>query len=286
MTIDYDKLMRYRIPEIEQTWTARDTMLYALGIGLGADPVDGNQLKFVYEKGIEAFPTMLAVICAPYLWLRDANIGMSGKSLQGGQSFILHGQIPAEGRFVAQPEVVRVVDKGPGKGMLVLTERKIYNKATGDLICTASTTTFCRGDGGFGGPTKPLKAPHPIPQRAPDITCDLAISSQAGLIYRLSGDYNPLHAEPAAARKGGFERPILHGLCAFGMTGHAILRTCCGYEAGRLKGMEVRFSAPVYPGEVMRTQIWKEEGGVSFRALAPDRGNVVVIDNGCASLAA
>lgn len=193
---------------------------------------------------------------------------------------MIHGPIPVKATFVAQPKVVSIVDKGPGKGMLVVTDRNIYNKATGDLICSASTTTVCRGDGGFGGPSGPLKTPHAIPDRPSDITCDLYILPQAGLIYRLSGDYNPLHVDPEAAHKGDFKRPILHGLCGLGIAAHAILKTCCDYQATRLKGMAVRFSAPVYPGETLRTEIWRENDSLSFRALVPDRDNKVVLNNG------
>jgi len=284
MAVDYEKLMQYRIPELEQTWTKRDTILYALGLGLGADPMDQDQLKFVQPRGLQALPTMPAIMCVPYQWLKSAGVGMSGNSLHGEQTFVIHRPIPVEGTFVAQPRVVQVVDKGAGGGMLVVTEREIREKASGDVICTASTTTFCRGDGGFGGPTIPLKEPHRLPDRAPDIVVDQHILPQAAFIYALSGDPNPLHVDPEAARKAGFTRPILHGLCAFGMAGYAILKHCCGHDSARLRSMTVRFAAPLYPDETLRTEIWLGEGEVSWRAILPNHENKVVLNNGHACI--
>ena len=149
---------------------------------------------------------------------------------------------------------------------------------------TDDALTFCRADGGFGGPSGPVKEPHPIPQTAPHHVCDLPTLPQAALIYRLSGDYNPLHADPAYAQKAGFRMPILHGRCTFSIAGHAILRTCCGYDAARFKSMAGRFSAPVYPGETIRTEMWRDGATVSFRARVVER-DIVVLDNGLAELA-
>jgi acyl dehydratase len=279
--------MAYRIPALEQGWTRRDTMLYALGLGLGADPMDERELKFVQERGLVALPTMAQILCVPYQWLKSADVGMSGNSLHGEQHFTLHRPVPVEGSFIARPRVTRVVDKGAGSGMLVVTERDICDQASGEAICTVSTTTFCRGDGGFDGPTEPLPQPHQLPGRAPDIVHDQHILPQAAFIYALSGDPNPLHVDPQAARKAGFDRPILHGLCALGMSGVAILRHCCGFEPARLKSMAVRFAAPVYPDETLRTEIWvgDKPGEVSWRAVLPGRGNKVVLNNGHAVIA-
>lgn len=285
MPIDYEKLMNYRIPEVEQTWTTRDTMLYALGVGLGADPTDVSQLRFVYEKDLQALPTMATVMCTAHGWLRRSNSGMSGRSVAGEHGFTIHKQLPVEGTFVGNTRVTAVVDKGPGRGALIMTERKVYDRSTGDLLCMHAATSFCRGDGGFGGPAGPVTTPHPIPQRMPDFVCDLGILPQAGLIYRLSGDRNPLHADPEAAREAGFPRSILHGLCTMGVAGHAILKSCCNYDPSRVKSMEVRFSAPVYPGESLRTEIWLHGTVLSFRAVVPARENKVVLDSGRAEIA-
>ncbi len=176
-----------------------------------------------------------------------------------------------------------MIDKGEGKGALVYSERKVTDKASGELLATLTQTTFCRADGGFGGPPREAPAPHPLPERAPDLVCDLPTRPEMALIYRLSGDVNPLHAEPEFAKAAGFPRPILHGLATFGVAGHALLKSVCGYDPARLAAMAGRFSAPVYPGETIRTEIWRDGKVVSFRARVLER-DVVAINNGRAEI--
>ena len=172
---------------------------------------------------------------------------------------------------------------------MVYSEREITGKASGEPIATLYQTTFCRGDGGFGGPPREAPEPHALPERAPDVTCDLPTRPEMALIYRLSGDVNPLHAEPEFAKAAGFPRPILHGLATFGVAGHALLKTLCGYDPGKITAMKGRFSAPVYPGETIRTEMWRDnnKGGavVSFRARVIER-DVIAINNGRAELKA
>ena len=157
----------------------------------------------------------------------------------------------------------------------------IIDAANGETLAKVSMSTFCRGDGGFGGENKPGPTPAAIPEREPDHVCDLATLPRQALIYRLSGDYNPLHADPKVARAAGFERPILHGLATYGLAARAILKTLLDYNASRLTGLDVRFSAPVYPGETVRFDIWREGDGARFRASVAER-QVVVLDNGTA----
>lgn len=284
MPIDYDKLISWKIPEVEQELTKRDTMLYALGVGLGADPCDSDQLKFVYEQNLEALPSMAIVLGYPGPWHANTGTGITRSHVvHGEQGFTIHKPLPVEGTVLGLTKVTGVLDKGKDKGALVLTECTVRDKATGDTICTLMSTTFCRADGGFGGPSGPAKPQHPIPATPPDATCDLPTMPQAALIYRLSGDYNPLHADPAYAQKAGFKMPILHGRCTFGVAGHALLKTCCGYDPARFRSMEGRFSSPVYPGETIRTEMWRDGNVVSFRSTVPARG-VTVINNGRAEI--
>jgi len=268
-----------------QHLTVRDTMLYALGLGLGADPLDEKQLRFVYEKDLQALPTMAVVLAAPHAWLKKSGTGFGTKSVHGEQTLEIHKPLPVEGELVGVPKLASVVDKGADKGAVIATERKVYDRKTGDHLCTLVQTTFARGDGGFGGPTGPVRAPHAIPETPAQLVCDLPIAPQAALIYRLSGDYNPLHADPQHAKDVGFPKPILHGLCTLGMAGHALLRTCCDYDPKRLTRMEVRFSAPVYPGETLRTEMWRNGNVISFRCLAAEREKVV-LSNGRAEISA
>jgi acyl dehydratase len=285
MPIDYEKLINWKIPEVEQRLTRRDTMLYALGVGLGADPCDENQLRFVYEENLVALPTMAIVLGSPGPWHHKSETGITGSHvLHGEQGFVIERELPVEGTLVSLTEVTDVIDKGKDKGALVMTRCTVREKESRDIFCTLSSTSFCRADGGFGGPSGPVKKPHPIPERRPDFTCDLPTLPQAALIYRLSGDYNPLHADPAYAKKAGFRMPILHGRCTFSVAGHALLKACCDYAAAKLKSMEGRFSSPVYPGETIRTEMWLDGGIVSFRSTVPAR-EVTVLNNGRAEIA-
>jgi acyl dehydratase len=284
MAIDYQRLKNLAIPEVEQVYTSKDTILYALGLGFGADPVDSHQLKFVYEDGLKALPTM-PVVLAP-LARAGVDLGINRKLVvHGEQGLTLHRPVPTAGTVISRTYLDEIVDKGAGKGALLLFRREVVDKETGELIASITSTTFARGDGGFGGPTGPTRFVHELPSRAPDLSGDIATLPQAALIYRLSGDYNPLHADPAFAKAGGFPRPILHGLCTYGVAGHALLRLVCDYDPTRLKRMDVRFSAPVYPGETIRTEIWREGAGrFAFRCRVVER-DVIAINNGLAEVA-
>ena len=292
MPIDYAQLKSRHFAEIEQRYTEKDSMLYALGVGYGCDPTDERQLAFVYEKGLRAAPTMAVVLAYPGFWVKEPDSGIDWvRVLHGEQSIVLHRPIPPAGTAIGRTRIKALIDKGKDKGALLVQERKVYD-ASGELLATIDSLSFCRGDGGFseapgngpkGGDPAP-SAPLPTPEGAPEIVCDLPTAPQAALIYRLSGDFNPLHADPAVAHAANFERPILHGLATYGVAGHAILRSCCDYDPARLKSLSVRFSAPVYPGETLRTEMWRDGAAVRFRARALER-DVVVLSHGRAELA-
>ena len=284
MPLNYERLKNWKIEGLAHRYTANDSILYALGIGLGQDPLDDQQLRFVYEKELLTLPTMATILGYPWGWLYKAEAGVTrAKLVHAEQGIRIFKPIPPEGELVGNTEVTHIVDKGKEKGALIYSERKVYEKNSGDLVFSASATTFCRADGGFDGPTSQSKPMQQIPDRAPDFVCDLATLPQAALIYRLSGDRNPLHIEPAVGRAAGFSGPILHGLCTFGVAGHAILKTLCNYDPTKLVAIDARFSAPVYPGEVIRTEIWRDGEKVSFRALVPAR-DAVVLNNGIAEI--
>jgi acyl dehydratase len=284
MTIVYVKLMALDIPAAEHTYTAKDCMLYALGVGLGHDPMNQDELPFVYEKNLKVLPTMAAVLGYVGFWARDRDTGIDWvRIVNGEQGVTLHRPLAGQGTVIGRQRIVEVVDKGAGKGALVFSERKVTDKATGDLIATVTQTTFCRADGGFGGPPRATPEPHPIPSRGPDAVCDLGTRPEAALIYRLTGDRNPLHAEPAIARQAGYPRPIMHGLGNFGVAGHAVLKTLCDYDPNRLVSFACRFSAPVFPGETIRTEMWRDGAVVSFRSRVVER-DVVAINNGRAEV--
>jgi acyl dehydratase len=275
MAIVYDKLMALDVPPKEQTYAAKDCILYALGIGFGHDPMNEDELAFVYEKNLKVLPTMGTVLGHPGFWARERDTGIDWvKIVNGEQGITLHRPLAAKGTVVGQLRIVEVIDKGPGKGALVLSERKVTDKATGEPVATVTQTTFCRGDGGFGGPPRQAPEPHPTPSRAPDAVCDLNTRPEAALIYRLSGDLNPLHIDPAVAKQG---------LGNFGIAAHAVLRTFCGYDPDKLVALACRFSAPVFPGETLRTEMWRDGKIVSFRSRVAER-DVIAVNNGRAEL--
>lgn len=283
MAVVYDHLLNYPIPEVRHRYTRRDTMLYALGLGLGADPTDEQQLRYVYEDGMLAFPTYPVVLGHPGFWWKRPDTGVDWvRIVHGEQGLILHKLPPAEGEVIGRTRITHMVDKGEGKGLLVYTERTVTDAATGELLATLPGTTFLRGDGGIGGPSGPVPPVHALPDRAPDETVTLATLPQAALIYRLSGDDNPLHADPKVARAAKFERPILHGLCTMGVATHALLKAA-GYPADGIASLKLRFTSPVYPGETLATDIWRDGKVWSFRTRVPAR-DTVVLGNGRAEL--
>ena len=286
MPLDADKLMALKIPAVEHSYGPRDCMLYALGLGLGQNPLSADELAFVYEKNLKVLPTYALVQGYSAYWLRQPDLGITwSQVVHGEQGLMLHESVAPQGTVIGQTRIVDVVDKGEGRGALVYSERAISDKASGRPLATLTQTTYCRADGGFGGPKRDTPPSHALPARAPDITCDSPTRPEMALIYRLSGDVNALHADPDFAKAAGFPRPILHGLATLGIASYALLRAVCGYDPARLTAMSGRFSAPVFPGETIRTEFWRNDGVVSFRARVVER-DTVVIDNGRAQVKA
>lgn len=284
--INYDALLARKFPDDEHSYTTRDTILYALGLGLGADPLDPAHLKAVYENdpGFCALPSMVNVLASSGSWIMEPDSGITWQQLlHGEQSFTMHADLPVEGTLIGKTRIVDIIDKGEGRGALILSERTLTDKATGVKIATVGGTGFARADGGFGGPSRPANPVHTLPDTAPDTVFDHKTEPGSALIYRLSGDYNPLHIDPAAATDAGFERPILHGLCTLGVASWSITQALAGGDSTQLKHLQLRFSAPVYPGETIRTEMWGKGDEVSFRARVLER-DVVVLNNGLARL--
>ena len=283
MPLDYDTLLNWPFEEVEHSYSKRDTMLYALGLGFGSDPNDQGQLTYVYEKSLKSFPTMAVVLGHPGNWMTNPKAGINMvKVLHGEQHLTIHKDLPIEGTIVGQTKVLDVIDKGSDRGALISIQRTIYEKSTGDLLNTQIAVIFARGNGGFGGPSgKSLPRPQEIPERAPDCHEDLFIGSHAALLYRLNGDYNPLHSDPEIARSAGFDQPILHGLATYGVAARALMLSLRDGTSTRFTSFNARFSAPVFPGETLRTEMWHEPDVIIFRASVLDRG-VTVLNNGSA----
>ena len=267
-----------------QTYTDRETMLYALSVGFGADPLDARELPFVYEKELRAVPTMAAVLCHPGPRLTDPRTGATrSKTVHGEQRLRFHAPLPAAGRVVAHSRVLGVEDKGEDKGALIHVERAISNADTGEPLVTIIHTSFCRADGGFGESFGPQFTPHELPRRAPDEVIEAPTRPDAALLYRLNVDRNPLHADPDVAARAGFPRPILHGLCTYGIAARLLITRLLGHDPDRLLSLDVRFSSAVYPGETLSLECWRDGDVLSFQALVRERGKKV-LDNGHARI--
>jgi acyl dehydratase len=287
--LDYRNTRAFDSGEVRQAWNARDTIVYALGLGFGSDPLDPGQLRFVLEPDLAVMPTMAAVLASPGFWMRERrDLGIdSAKLVHGEQSLWVHGPLPPEGSVVGRTVVTRLVDKGEGKGAVIHAEKRLFDEGSGTLLAVVESVYVCRGDGGFsrGGGADEAAAPLvATPASAPSLALDFPTRPEQALVYRLSGDRNPLHTDPALARKLGFERPILHGLATWGMAGRAITAACLDNAPARLRSLRARFSAPVLPGDTLRAEIWPREHGAAFRLRALER-DVLVLTHGEATFA-
>jgi acyl dehydratase len=277
MPIAYPDILKLENKNQKFEWTQKDTMLYALGIGMGADPMDREELKYVYERDLKAAPTLASVVA----WGSGAgNIGINPVMVVDGERLItFHKPMPIAAKITADSRILGAWDKGAGKGAVVSTETVMKLADTGEPLVTLVQSLFARGDGGFGGPKDGQPEPPATPTRAPDQTVDIPTAPGQALLYRLSGDYNPLHSDPDFAERAGFPRPILHGMCTYGVTCRAVLQTYAGYDASKFKSHYARFSSPVFPGETVSVDLWKEPDAVYFEAKVKSR-NVTVIKNG------
>jgi acyl dehydratase len=265
-----------RLESVQHTYDERDVMLYALGVGCGTD-----DLQFTYERDLQVLPTF-SVICS-----FPAMLNLGG-AMQVNPAMVLHGEqridlrapIPTEGTITTTPTITAVYDKVKGAVVVVQTESV---DAKGKLLFVNTASIFVRGEGGFGGDRGPSGARNVPPDRKPDRSIAYPTLPQQALLYRLSGDRNPLHADPDFAKLGGFDRPILHGLCTYGHAGRAVLAAFCRNEPARLRTLEVRFSGVVYPGETITTDMWQVEPGKVVLTARTERGDV--LSNAAAEIA-
>lgn len=284
--MNLEALLSKQFPPLEHTVTADAAMLYALGVGEGDRPTDPRDLQYVYEGGLKVLPSMVNVISHPGGWVKEEALSIDWvKLLHGEQSFEMHRPLEVGKTYVGAYRITGVVDKGVGKGAMIFMEKTLRDTDGDHLVSTVSSTYVLRGDGGCGSTMETAPRPHALPERPADAECSLPTLERAALIYRLSGDYNPIHADPALAAKAGFEKPILHGLCTLGIATRAVLRTYCDGAPERLRSLRLRFSAPVYPGETVVTEFWRDGDVVSFRSKVAER-DLLVLNNGRAEIAA
>ncbi|WP_428249572.1 MaoC/PaaZ C-terminal domain-containing protein [Ferrovibrio sp.] len=277
------ELRRYEFSPIEQSYSFKDAILYALS--LGYDGACDEERRFVTENDQCVVPTFCNVLCHPGFWLRDVpQLGFDWRRvLHGEQMLRILRPLPVAAAIRAQHRIIAVEDRKE-KGAVVYLEKTIELAASGEPLATARWTIFARGDGGAGGFGALPVSPAPLIAGEPEQAVEIAISPRAALLYRLSGDMNPIHADPEAARQAGFDRPILHGLCTMGIACRAILQAYCGSDPSRLKSMFVRFSQPVFPGETVRVEFFREDTVLRFRVLVQAR-QAIVLDRGSAEIA-
>lgn len=277
MLLSYEELLAYDIPAVAQEYTVRDTQLYALSVGVGQDPLDVNALQYVDEQyGPKVLPSLAVVLGYPGFWLKTPGIGADTvRLLHGEQGVELIEPLPAHGHVSGKTRVTEAVDKGE-KGLLLYSEKALTDLTTGRLLARTYATHFLRGDGGMAGAPTQARPVHQMPASPPNAILRANTRPEQALLYRLNGDYNPLHSDPEIARQAGYERPILHGLCTYGVITQVLQRYLDSKGKGSLKRLSLRFSAAVLPGETLEVAIW-DDG--SIRASVLERG-VVVADNG------
>lgn len=282
MPIDYDALKTTAQSDQPLQYTKKDTMLYAIGVGFCSDPLDQRESPYVVEtRTLRTVPSMASML-VPGNLLDDCGWDAS-KVLHGEQRLELYRPLPPAAKLLANHRVVAAYDRGASRGAKIIVESEARLAHDDTALFSVGSTLIARGDGDFGGPSGAGPLPHKIPKREPDLSCNLPTRPDQALIFRLSGDYNPLHADPAYARHAGFDAPILHGRCTYGIACHAILKTICDYDFTLISGFDVRFSSAVYPGDTITTDMWQDRNIISFRCRV-DARDVIVIDNGKCTL--
>ncbi len=278
--MNVDKVLNFNFGENRITYSARDVMLYALGLGLGRD-----DLRYVYEKDLVVLPSFAMVAGHPGGWIATPGLDVDYvRLLHAEQRMQVLRPFAPEGRIVARYRVTGIVDKGPGKGAIVYVEKTVHDEDDDAVIARVISGLFCRSEGGTGDHGEKPVSPAPLPDRAPDRSVSRHVDERAALIYRLSGDYNPLHADPDVAAQAGYDVPILHGLCTMGVAGHVLLEEVAGGDPARFGGYDCRFTRPVFPGETLRTDLWLDPGGARYCVTAQERGERV-LDRGTFQLA-
>ena len=274
MPINYDEIMSMTSENVEISYSDKDSILYSLGVGLGNDPMNMAELKYVYENSQVALPSMATNFQYHSPLLLKANINFI-LVVHGEQKLSFTNPLPVSGDFISNAKVIGCYDKGADKGAVIDVETTIKLKKNNTEICKLVSTTFARGDGGFGGPESP-KSEIFRPEGDPDFVHEIKTKPDQALIFRLSGDFNPLHSDPNFAKTAGFEKPILHGMCTYGIACRSLVESVCDGDAKRLKKFDCRFSSPVYPGETIVTEMWKNDSKVYYQSKVKERDKIVI----------
>lgn len=275
MSLDPDLILNLPMPARQVRYSDRDVMLYALAVGANA-----AELGFVYEAGLQVIPSYAQMLGFDDSWLKPAGIDLA-RVVHGGLDIRFHGVFAGEGEVEVQSRLVGLTDKGEGRGAIVNQETRLIQ--AGKPVSTSLSSLFLRGGGGFGG-TRGVEAEQfRMPDSAPDAAIEVPTAANQAVLFRLLGDRNPLHVDPASARAAGFDAPILHGASTFGLACLTVIRRFCAGNPARLERFASRFTGPIYPGETLIFSFWPRDAGVMFRARTKERGTPV-LDGGYAAL--
>jgi len=277
-------LQSFRIPAVRHAYARKDAILYALGLGYGEDPLDPAQLRYVYEDGLAVVPSFCAVLAHPGFWVKDPILEIDWRRLlHVEQRLEIHRALAPEGCVEGRYRIAGVEDRGPDRGAVVRLEKQLVDPADDTSLATVTSLYLLRGDGGQGGFGEMSPTLGTLPERGADRVAELPTLPQMALLYRLSGDWNPIHADPQIARQAGFDRPILQGLCTLGIATRALVATYAARAPERLAALCVRFTRPAYPGDTIRTEFFEDGDEIRFRSIAVER-NEIVLDRGSATL--
>ena len=269
-----------RLAAGETAYHSADTILYALSLGFGDDPLDARQLHFVYEERLETLPTLPLVLGWQGLWMPGTEHTLdTTRMLHAEERLELHRRLPPAGIVRDEVWLDAVSDRGATRGAFVHARKELYSENDGLHLATVRSNVLARGDGGGGSGGTPPEALTATPERAPDAVTTRRTLPRQALLYRLNGDTNPVHAAPAAAAVAGFERPLLHGRCTLGLALHEIMAQCLDYAPDAITAVQVRFAAPFFPGETLRVRIWRSPHTLAFDADCVER-NVTVLSHG------
>lgn len=279
MPIDPDVAIGAELDELAFEWMPSDVLLYHLALGAGARPADPRELRYTYERDLRVLPTFATVAAnlriyePPAVSFPGIEIDLA-KVVHGTQAVTVHRPIPVEGKAVARTRIVDVLDKG--KAAVIVNETSVVS-TDGSPLWTARSSIFARGEGGFGG-SRGTSERVELPDREPDVVIDTPTLPQQALIYRLCGDRNPLHIDPEFARSAGFDQPILHGLCTYGVVAKAVTDAVLDADVTRVGSFSARFAGIVVPGETLRTRVWDEDGRLLVATTAVERDAPLLAD--------
>ncbi|MGV0626259.1 MaoC/PaaZ C-terminal domain-containing protein [Mycolicibacter minnesotensis] len=280
MAIDLDVALGAEFGQVEFSWTSTNVQLYNLALGAGSDPMDPRELSYVVDGTPQVLPTF-GCVAASFNEVNPPKVSWPGieidlaKILHASEKVTVPAPLPPSGSARSVSRIVEVWDKG--KAAVVVLETSV-TATDGTPLWTQQRSIFARGEGGFGGERGPSTSSE-LPDRAPDLQIDIPVSPQQALLYRLCGDRNPLHSDPEFAAGAGFDRPILHGLCTYGMTCKAAVDAALDGDAGAVRSFGARFAGVVFPGETLQARLWKAEDRLVGHVVAPSRDNSAILND-------